>query len=101
MLNLAVPWPKRTPRQSCAETGPPERYDEDFKNEAVRLVTTGQRSVPDVARSLGISENILYRWKGHTNKVDRSPNGISQQDYDQLWEQLRRTEQERDILKKA
>ena len=80
---------------------PRRKYDEDFKNEAVRLVTTGQRSVPDVARSLGISENILYRWKGQTSKVDANPNGISQQDYDQLREQLRRTEQERDILKKA
>ena len=80
---------------------PRRKYDEDFKNEAVRLVTTGQRSVPDVARSLGISENILYRWKGHTNKAVESPTGISRQDYDQLREQLRRTEQERDILKKA
>lgn len=80
---------------------PRRKYDEDFKNEAVRLVTTGQRSVPDVARSLGISENILYRWKGHTNKADGGPTGISQQDYDQLREQLRRTEQEREILKKA
>ena len=76
------------------------KYDEEFKNEAVRLVTTGNRSVPDVARSLGISENLLYRWKGYSK-----PNGpqteISQKDYDQLREQLRRTEQERDILKKA
>ena len=37
-----------------------------FKNEAVRLITTANRTVPNVARSLGISENLLYRWKGHT-----------------------------------
>ncbi len=38
------------------------KYDEGFKTEALRMVTNG-RSVPDVARSLGISENILYKWQ--------------------------------------
>ena len=70
-----------------------------FKNETVRLVTTGSRSVPDVARSLGISENLLYRWKGN-NKPSGQQNRVPQQDYDQLREQLRRTEQNRNILKK-
>ncbi len=79
-------------------SAPRRKYDEEFKNEAVRLVTTGSRTVPDVARSLGISENLLYRWKGHT-KPSGQPSEVSQQDYDQLREQLRRTEQ--DILKKA
>ncbi|GAB4047024.1 transposase [Spirosoma litoris] len=73
---------------------PRRKYDYEFKNEAVRLVTIGQRSVPDVARALDISENILYRWKGH-GKPNDPQNGVSQQEYDQL----RRTEQERDILK--
>lgn len=81
-------------------SAPRRKYDEDFKAEAVRLVTTGARSVPDVARSLGISENLLYRWKGN-NKPGGQHNGVSQQEHDQLREQLRRTEQERDILKKA
>jgi transposase-like protein len=45
-----------------------------------------------VARSLGISENLLYRWKG-SNKTSGQQNGVSQQEYDQL----RRSEQERDI----
>jgi hypothetical protein len=40
LLNLAESWPKLPTRQSHAETGPPERYDEEFKNEAVRLATT-------------------------------------------------------------
>lgn len=79
---------------------PRRKYDDEFKKEAVRLVTTDNRPVGDVARSLGISENLLYRWKAHSKPSGQS-NGISQQDYDQLREQLRRTEQERDILKKA
>lgn len=76
------------------------KYDEEFKNEAVRLVITGNRTVPEVARSLGISENLLYRWKGH-GKQSGQQTEVSLKDYNQLREQLRRTEQERDILKKA
>lgn len=86
--------------KSQTPKAPRRKYDEEFKNEAVRLVITGTRSVPDVARSLGISENLLYRWKGYS-KSSGLPNEITQHDYDQLREQLRRTEQERDILKKA
>lgn len=86
--------------KSQTPMAPRRKYDDEFKNEAVRLVTVGQRSVPDVARSLGISENLLYRWKGHS-KPSGQTNGVSQHEYDQLREQLRRTEQERDILKKA
>lgn len=89
---------------SKKSTAPRRKYDDDFKNEAVRLVTTGNRTVPDVARSLGISENLLYRWKGHT-KPGGQQAGSAQHELDQLREQLReqlrRTEQERDILKKA
>lgn len=85
---------------SKKSTAPRRKYDDDFKNEAVRLVTTGNRTVPDVARSLGISQNLLYRWKGHT-KPGGQQAGSAQHELDQLREQLRRTEQERDILKKA
>jgi len=35
------------------------KYDRQFKEEAVRLVTEG-RQVTDVARSLGIHENLLH-----------------------------------------
>jgi transposase len=39
------------------------KYDKQFKDEAVRLVTEGGRQVTDVARSLGIHENLLHTWK--------------------------------------
>jgi transposase len=38
------------------------KYDSDFKKEALQLVRSG-RSVPDVARSLGIGDNLLYKWR--------------------------------------
>jgi len=39
------------------------KYDRQFKEEAVKLAIEGRRSVSDVARSLGIHENLLHTWK--------------------------------------
>ncbi|KWT84112.1 transposase [Candidatus Magnetominusculus xianensis] len=35
------------------------RYDEEFKSEAVRLITEGGMKVSEVSRNLGIHENLL------------------------------------------
>ena len=37
------------------------RYTETFKQEAVRLVRESARPVAQVARDLGIPDNVLYR----------------------------------------
>jgi transposase len=41
------------------------KYDEEFKANAVRLVTGG-RKVPDVAKDLGVSVPALRRWSNDT-----------------------------------
>jgi transposase len=83
------------------------KYDKQFKEEAVRLVTEGGRKVTEVARSLGIHENLLRTWK---RKHREDPSGsfpgkghVKPQD-----EELRRLQKEnanlkedREILKKA
>ncbi|WP_111631572.1 transposase [Larkinella arboricola] len=79
----------------------PEQYDEDFKKEAVRLASAGDRTVGDVARSLGISENLLYRWKGDKKTNPPSNCTVAIEEYERVREQLRRVEQEREVLKKA
>lgn len=38
------------------------RYTDEFKSEAVRLTRESGKTVAEVARNLGISDNILYRW---------------------------------------
>ncbi|MCY0877442.1 MAG: transposase [Firmicutes bacterium] len=38
------------------------RYDVAFKEQAVRLVREGYRSVASVARELDVPENTLYDW---------------------------------------
>ena len=74
-------------------------FDDQFKADAVRLLENGQRSVPDVAKSLGVSATMLYRW-GILAQAGKGQ-VATQAELTQLREQLRRTQQERDILKKA
>jgi len=45
-----------------------KRYDEEFKQDAIRLVLKRDRSVSSVAADLGLNEQTLYRWiNGHKN----------------------------------
>lgn len=56
------------------------RFTPEFKEEAVRQITERGYSVTEVSDRLGVSAHNLYRW---------------------LRAQLKRTEEERDILKKT
>ena len=83
------------------------KYDAAFKAEVIQMIADG-RSVADVARSLGIGENIIYRWRqkalGLNGAVPQSgapPAQVSLSEHLALQKRLRELEVERDILKKA
>jgi transposase-like protein len=41
-----------------------KRYSADFKAEAVRLMDQrGDRTITEIAQSLGVAENMLHAWK--------------------------------------
>ena len=85
------------------------KYDPDFKRNAVQLTEEPGRTVADVAEKLGISKDILYRWRRsqRINKEFAFPgNGrealtSQQQKIRELEKRLKNAEMERDILKKA
>lgn len=82
------------------------KYTEEFKREAVRLVETrGERTVADVAASLGVAENLLHSWRhrfGDTAAQVRQERGETpEEELKRLRRELARVKQERDILKKA
>ena len=77
------------------------KYDDAFKAEALRLAAES-RSTQAAAQQLGISSKLLYRWQEAklvaevgSVEVARDP------EVRQLRAQLKRAEQELDILKKA
>ena len=83
------------------------KYDREFKEEAVKLVREGGRSVGDVARGLGIHENLLHTWK-RKHKEDPAGSFPGKGHLKPQDEELRRLQkenvnlkEEREILKKA
>jgi transposase-like protein len=83
------------------------KYDQAFKDEAVRLCEQEGNSVRQIARELGIRDNILYRWRSERGEAKHKTAGASgeyanpEQEIRRLQKELARAQMERDILKKA
>ena len=78
------------------------KYDEDFKKNAVKLSFASSKSVARVARDLGISDAMLYRWRQkYTSQGDKTRYATLEEENKAL--RLRNAEQaiEIDMLKKA
>nr|ULG18714.1 transposase [Serratia proteamaculans] len=81
------------------------RFTPEFKQEAVRQITERGYSVAEVAERLGVSAHSLYKWL-RSIKPDNNERQVSdfleaRTEILKLKAQLKRTEEERDILKKA
>ena len=85
------------------EDGKKRRFDRDFKMSAVKMVTDGGHKAAEVARSLGIHQNQLYNWKKKfSDQGDKAfPGKGHLTELAALRRELRETQMERDILKKA
>lgn len=83
------------------------KFDKAFKQEAVRLVLENGKSVAEVARNLGIHENVLHNWKRkYLEDPDHSFPGKghlkpADEELRRLKKELSDVTEERDILKKA
>jgi transposase len=88
MMKLEVSMATTTRRQ----------FTDAFKSEAVRLTRESGRPVAQVARELGISDNVLYRWRTAQCQVEsqgRTRLGVrAEQD------ELTRLKRENDTLRK-
>ena len=101
-----------TRRKQSGETR--RQYTQDFKLEAVRLVGVGDKSLPQVARDLGVRADMLRQWKrqaearagqGLTAPRDVFPGNGKLPSQDEEIRRLKRENaqlrEERDILGKA
>jgi transposase len=81
------------------------RFTDEFKEEAVKQVKERGYRVSEVSERLGVSAHSLYKWL----KQARGNNGRHGKDHEEalrkenlrLKNELKRVEEERDILKKA
>ena len=80
-----------------------KRYTDEFKIEAVKQITERNYSVYEVTKWLGYTTKSLYAWVERYGNESSKYNQITDQQKEirDLKAQLRRTEEERDILKKA
>ena len=80
-----------------------KRYSEEFKIEAVKQITERNYPIGQVFKRLGVITKSLYAWiKRYSDRPSQHSQITEQQrEIRDLKAQLKRTEEERDILKKA
>ena len=82
-----------------------QRYTPEFKDEAVRQVVERGHSVAEIAERLGVSSHSLYKWVKAATPDKREQHAAqlveAKSEILKLRAELRRVEEERDILKKA
>jgi|SRR5687768_15629015 transposase len=84
-----------------------QRYDQQFKREAVQLYETSSKSVAEIEADLGISSGLLNKWRAQLRRDGEQafPGSGHQTEAEAEVRRLKReleiVRQERDILKKA
>jgi len=82
-------------------------FSANFKQKAVKMVVEQGRVAAEVARELGISNNLLSNWKHKylEDNADYNPKRVGNENtasyIKKLESENRRLKEERDILKKA
>jgi transposase len=82
------------------------KYTQEFKEEAVKLVTEQGYQIAETARNLGVNENVLGRWKRDMERGGEESPGLKggavlQVELNRLRKENKRLKMEREILKKA
>ena len=83
-------------------------YTKEFREEAVKLVTEGGMSIPEVGRRLSISPSTMRYWikansKGKLKEVGKQQRPLTEVEMElaRIKRELAEVRMERDILKKA
>jgi len=74
------------------------QFTDAFKSEAVRLTRESGRPVAQVARELGITDNVLYRWMNEQRYVESQ--GSTRQSVRAGQDELTRLKRENETLRK-
>ena len=79
-----------------------QKFDEEFKKNAVCLSYASSKTVQEVADDLGIAVSLLYRWrKRYTPQGDKTQYATMEEENRALKLENAELKMERDMLKKA
>jgi transposase len=78
------------------------KYDEEFKKNAVKLSYASSKTVKEIADDLGIRVNLLYNWrKKYTSEGEKTEAATLEEEVKKLRLENAELKIERDMLKKA
>lgn len=78
-----------------------KKFNENFKKMVVDLYRTGS-SVKDLCSEYGVSEVTIYKWIKKLSPMDlEDGTSVTPDDFTKLQKQIRRLQEENEILKKA
>lgn len=82
-------------------------YSREFKQQALELAKSGEKSINEIERDLGITPGLLHKWKGRQKTAGEQafPGKGRQSENEETIRRLQRelelVRQEREILKKV
>lgn len=86
----------------------PTPYPKEFRRDVIAAARQGDRTIPQVARSFGISESCLHRWlriaereEGGGNETSPATSQDLAAENRELRKKTARLEQENEILRRA
>lgn len=80
-----------------------QNHTREFKLEVVRRIRESDKTVAEVARELGLHDNLLRRWCKEFESLESLPPTVATKDEEirRLRAELRSTREDNTILKKA
>ena len=79
-----------------------EKYDEEFKKNAVKLSYVSPKTISELCEDLGISDSMLYHWRQrYTSQGDKTRSATLEEEVKALRLENAELKMERDMLKKA
>lgn len=85
--------------------GRPSKYPAEFRRDAALMVLDEDRSIADVARSVGVNEGTLGNWVAlERKKRDQARDGLDIDERSELVElrsEVKNLRMERDLLKRS
>jgi len=89
----------------------PTPYPPEFRGDVIAVARKGEQSIPQIARSFGISESCLHRWLRIAEREESGQSGQSGRTFPpgadleaenrELRKRTARLEQENEILRRA